>query len=117
MHIVRAVIQGVGVPVELRYRMMGDALKVRADLESLHASALRVDDGIKEKQFTDDYGMTTTVYPYSVLLTQTVDHDKAVAADARNEVKRQVEFGKCAEAAVNGPAIIQPPGANGRRMV
>jgi hypothetical protein len=116
MYLVKAVMQGIGETLFLRYNLLGDALVTFGKLQKRQLWHEASDDEKPvTEEFKDDFGVTALVPAHGILFTQMLDLERFMAGDARQNVRGQQIMQKEVERATSQMPIISPA-PNGPRF-
>jgi hypothetical protein len=109
MYLVKAVMQGIGETLYLRYNLRGEAEKI---FELLKHRQFWQEGSTDFKPVTeeidDDHGVTAVVPAAGILFVQMIDLEKFTAADARQNIAGQLAMQKEVNKVQAQPPIISP---------
>jgi hypothetical protein len=109
MYLVKAVMQGIGETLYLRYNLLGDAQATYAKLQARQRwHEASTEDKPVTEEFKDDYGVSALVPAFGILFTQMLDLDRFMQGDAKQNVNGQRALQKEVERVQQAMPIITP---------
>ncbi len=113
MFFVKTVLQGIGESLILRYKNEAAAATAYEKLEAHRSWNAAGPASPPMLEVTDDFGLRVRVPPYTVLLVQFIDVDKAIEAECHYVLDQQKIGGRMAKMAQSHSPIIAPGMSNG----
>ena len=109
MFLVKAVMQGIGETLYLRYNLLGDAQAVFDKMKQRQRwQEATTEEKPVTEEFTDDYGICALVPAHGIVFTQMLKLDRFMEGDARQNVNGQRAMQKEVERVQQQLPIITP---------
>ncbi len=109
MYLVKVVVQGVGETILFRFKEESLASTRWQELEEFRYSKWQNGDTPSDYLVADDYGLTASLAPYSVLMVTMLDLDKTIEGDTLIQLRQQTVQQKIVAKAQAGGGIIAAP--------
>lgn len=110
MYLVKAVMQGIGETLFLRYNLLGDAQACYTKMQQRQRwQEATTEDKPVTEEFRDDYGVVALVPAHGILFTQMIAMDRFMSGDAKQNVMGQRALQREVEKVNAQTPIIAPP--------